>query len=229
MKVSEITEQPLGPLVDVFNVCQSCGVVDADRERARVGHPCARCGTKSKGALAYFGLPANALIDLMQESFHQKPRATQGGRALAKDDVHQLAVIIYFCTLGEVLLDHFLREVMYALRIPSAVQERLLSDNSFSRERVDKVFPSLVGEKWKAVIKELSGNSKLNYEQTVKFYREVVNARNLFLHQGNRWAVPKSMPEGCMEGIWPLMNLYVSLHNRYVPALYADQNRKYRT
>lgn len=36
------------------------------------------------------------------------------------------------------------------------------------------------------------------------------------------------MPEGCMEEIWSLMSLYVSLHNRYVPALYANQKRKYR-
>ncbi|HWS86416.1 MAG TPA: hypothetical protein VN282_05615 [Pyrinomonadaceae bacterium] len=228
MKISEITEQSLAPLVDIFNVCQSCGVVDADRERGRVGHPCACCGAKSEGALSYFGLPADSLIDLMQESFHQKPRQTRGGRSLAKDDAHRLAVIIYFCTLGEVLLDHFLRELMRALQIPPGAQERILSDNLFSKDRVEKVFPSLVSEKWNAVIRELSQGSKLDYEKTVKFYLEVVKARNHFLHRGNRWAVPKTMPEGCMEGIWPLMNLYVALHNRYVPALYAGQKRKYR-
>lgn len=204
-------------------------MVDRDSERGRVGHPCAHCGAKSEGGLSYFGLPVNALINLMQESFHQKPRLTRGGRALAKDDAHRLAVVIYFCTLGEVLLDHFLREVMHALQIPAGAQERILSDNLFSRERVEKVFPSLVGEKWKTVIKELSVKSKLDYEKTVKFYLEVVNARNLFLHRESKWAVPKDMPEGCMEEIWPLMNLYVVLHNRYVPPLYANQKRKYRT
>jgi hypothetical protein len=170
MKISEITEQPLGPLMDIFHICQSCSLVDADQERCAVGHPCAHCGETSRGALSYFGLPVASLVDLMQESFQQKPRVAEHGRALAKDGVHQLAVVIYFCTLGEVLLDHFLRELMHALQIPQGAQERILTDNLFSKDRVEKVFPSLVNEKWKAVIKELTKNSKLNYERTVKFY-----------------------------------------------------------
>jgi len=170
----------------------------------------------------------DALINLMQESFHQKPRQTKSGHSLVRDNVHQLAVVIYFSTLGEVLLEHFLRELMWAFQIPTGVRERVLNDNLFSRERVEKVFPSLVNEKWNAVIKELSKNSKLDYEKTVKFYLQVVNARNQFLHRGSKWAISKSMPEECMEEIWSLMNLYVKLHNRYVPAIYADQKRKYR-
>ncbi|HEX8843475.1 MAG TPA: hypothetical protein VF791_02470 [Pyrinomonadaceae bacterium] len=228
MKISEITEQPLGTLIDIFYVCQSCGIVDSDSERGAVGTPCAHCGAKSKGGLSYFGLPVDALINLMQESFHQKPRQTKSGHSLVRDNVHQLAVVIYFSTLGEVLLEHFLRELMWAFQIPTGVRERVLNDNLFSRERVEKVFPSLVNEKWNAVIKELSKNSKLDYEKTVKFYLQVVNARNQFLHRGSKWAISKSMPEECMEEIWSLMNLYVKLHNRYVPAIYADQKRKYR-
>lgn len=229
MKVSEITAQPLSTLVSDFYVCQSCSIVDADNNRMLVGSPCATCGAKSEGGLAYFDLSADALVDLMQESFHYKSTSrNMSGSPLVGNNVHRLAVVIYFCTLGEVLLEHFLREIMYALNIPNGVQERILNDSLFARERVEKVFPSLVGEKWKAVLKDLSKNSKLNFEKTVEFYLRVANARNEFLHRGNQWAIPESMPEECMEEIWPLINLYVLLHNRYVPAMNAKQNRKYR-
>lgn len=93
---------------------------------------------------------------------------------------------------------------------------------------MEKVFPSLVGEKWNAVVKELGKNSQLDYEKTGKFYLKVVKARNLFLHRRNKWAIAEGMPEECMEEVWPPINLHVELHNRFVPALYAAQKRQYR-
>jgi len=153
MKISEVTRQSLSTLVADFQVCQFCGIVDRDHGRAKVGYPCPNCGERSKGGLEHFGLPIHALINLMQESFHQKP--TQSSRLPISGNAHKLAVVIYFCTLGEVLLEHFLRELMDALRLPASVQNRILVDNLFSKERVERVFPSLVGEKWNAVIKEL--------------------------------------------------------------------------
>ena len=226
MKISDITKQSLSTLVADFHVCQFCGVVDRDHERVKVGYSCPNCSEKSKGGLLHFSLPTPALINLMQESFHQRP--TQSNRLPTGANAHKLAVVIYFCTLGEVLLEHFLRELMDALQLPTSVRNRILNDNLSSKERVEKVFPSLVGKKWNAVIKELGKTSKLDYEKTVKFYLKVVQARNLFLHRGNKWTIPEGMPEECMEETWPLINLYVELHNRFVPALYAAQKRQYR-
>src|SRR4051794_18096927 len=104
----------------------------------------------------------------MQESFHQEP--TRSDRSLIGGNANKLGVVVYFCTLGEVLLEHFLRELMCALQLPTGVRDRILNDNLFSKERVEKVFPSLVGEKWNAVVKELCKSSKLDYEETVRFY-----------------------------------------------------------
>lgn len=227
MKISGITKQSLSTLVADFYVCQSCGIVDRDRGRVEVGYLCPNCGKESEGGLQYFGLPIHALVNLMQESFHQKP--TQSSRLPSSGNAHKLAVVIYFCTLGEVLLEHFLRELMEALQLPRSVQDRILEDNLFAKVRVEKVFPSLVGEKWNTVLRELSKNTKLNYEETVKFYLQVVKARNLFLHKGNKWAIPESMAEECMEEIWSLMNLYAQLHNRFIPAHYVASKRQYRT
>lgn len=114
---------------------------------------------------------------------------------------------------------------MQALQLPTSVQERLLSDNLFSKERAEKASPTLVNEKRKSVLKELSKNSELNYEETVRFYLRVVRSRNLFLHEGNKWAIPESMAGDCMEEIWPLTNLYVKLHNRFISAHYSADRR----
>ena len=144
MKISEITKQSLSTLVADFHVCQFCSVVDRDYERVKVGHPCPNCSERSKSGLLYFGLPTHALINLMQESFHQRP--TQSNRLPSSGNAHRLAVVIYFCTLGEVLLEHFLQELMYALQLPTRVRNRILDDNLSTKERVENVFPSLVGE-----------------------------------------------------------------------------------
>jgi hypothetical protein len=137
-------------------------------------------------------------------------------------------VVICFCTLGEVLLEHFLRELMITLQLPASFRDRILNANMFSKERVEKVFPSLVGEKWNAVVKELGNTSQLDYEQTGKFYRKVVKARNPFLHSGNKWIIPAGMPEECMEEIWALIHLLRGAAQSLCTALYATQKRQYR-
>lgn len=226
MRISETTKQSLSTLVADFYVCRFCAVVDRDRGRLEVGYSCPECSGTSEGGLLYFALPAHTLINLMQDSFHQK--STRSDRVPTGGNAHKPAVVIYFCTLGEVLLEHFLRELMDALQLPKSVRDRILDDNLFPKGRVEKVFPSLVSEKWNAVVKDLSRNSKLDYEKTVKLYLEAVEARNRFLHRGNKWAISEGMPKECMEEIWALMNLYAELHNRFVPALYAAQRREYR-
>ena len=41
--------------------------------------------------------------------------------------------------------------------------------------------------------------------------------------------MPESMAEECMEEVWPLMNLYVGLHNRFVLPYYGADERDYQT
>lgn len=40
------------------------------------------------------------------------------------------------------------------------------------------------------------------------------------------WGVLRDTPEKCMNEIMPLMNLFVDLHNRYVPATNAAEAGK---
>jgi hypothetical protein len=222
----EIRNQALSTLLADFSVCHGCAVVDRNKNRIQVGTPCPECSIPSKGATAYFHLEVVTLIDLMQEIYHSSPSPRQGSqpsRSPKRD--HQLAVVIFFCTLGEVLLGHFLREAMIALNLPKGVIDRLLSDHQYAKQRIEKVFPSVTGRKWKKTVEQLSSSAKLDYSTTVDFYLQAVEARNKFLHDGVKWAIPEGMPEKCMRTIGPLLNLFVALHNMIVCETYRQQKR----
>jgi len=164
----------------------------------------------------------------MQEIYHSGPTPRRGHEspAPARHD-HRLAVVIFFCTLGEVLLEHFLREAMMALDLPSAVQDRLLADNLYAKQRLEKVFPTVTGTKWKAAMAQLAPAQQPLYSNTVEFYLDAVEARNRFLHDGNKWAIPEEMPEKCIRAISPLVSLFVALHNSIVRAIYRREGKPY--
>jgi len=222
MDIIDIQDQPLSSVIDVFFICQFCKVVDRNNERMDVGYICPNCGNKSPGGQSYFHIAVASLIDLMQEAYHQVPMANTNNNINEKKgkNTYKLSVVIFFCTLGEVLLEHFLNELMTALNIPNTDQERLLVDNLFLTQRIQKLFPSLTGNKWKNIIGELCKKTSLNYYDTEKFYINAINVRNKFLHRGNKWAIPVEMPQKCMKKIWALINLFVSLHNHYIPEIY---------
>jgi hypothetical protein len=214
--ILDIRHQPLSTLLADFFICQSCGTVDGDDNRIRVGYACPRCGTPSPGAQYYFPLPALSLIDLMQEFFHMRSDAPVNEKSSSEKN-HQLAVVIFFCTLGEALLHHFLEEGLHKLRIPYDVQDRLLEDHLFVKQRVDKIFPLVTGnKKWKASVKMLSQRGSIDYTETEAFYQSTAHKRNLLLHRGNMWAIPGDLPEQCMRHIHPLMYLFVDLHNEFI-------------
>jgi hypothetical protein len=217
--VLEIRGQPLSTLLADFMICQSCHVVDRDQERMRVGYPCPHCGVSGNGARGYFSISVHSLIDLMQEFYHMKEELDSHSDEMPvrqQRGNHRLAVVIFFCTLGEVLLAHFLEQLMSHTGLSRSIQERLLNDNIFVKQRVEKLFPALTGVRWKVAVKTLTKGKQLDYLKATEFYEEVVEKRNLFLHKGNKWAIPKDMPENCVRQIWPLVNLFVGLHNKYV-------------
>lgn len=233
-KLSEIS-QPLGALVDDFHVCQSCGFV----KRGRIPYPCSHCGQGSEGQ-PYFNVPTVPLINLMQSSYQQK--SIESHRRTVSDDDLQLAVLIFFCTFVEVLVENFLLELMKAKEIPIVDRRKKLKTKKYYWNRTDQVFKELVNEEWSDVIEVLSKDANVNYENTLDFYKKVEKYRQGILHSGTaaaadqpeteddkiRLGVPQNYPKMCIDdGIMPLMDLFVALHNRYVPALYISSKRKY--
>ncbi len=218
MDILEIKHQKLSTLLSFFMICTSCEIVDRDDERITVGYKCPRCEVAGNGGRNYFPTSVHSLIDLMQEFYHLKNDADEDLEVPSnqKEENHQLAVVILFCTLVEVLLQHFLERLMSKMELPQKIQERLLNDNMNVQQRVQKLFPTLTGAEWNETIEKLSEGVELDYFETIKFCKYAAKKRNLFLHRGNKWAIPKDMPEKCIRQIWPTVNLFISLHNEFI-------------
>lgn len=218
MDVLEIKDQDLSlGLAAGFLICDYCQIVDKDLNRSEVGYPCPMCKQPSKRGHMYFDSQALILIDLMQESFHSKPWKAMRDKEI---EPHYVSVVTFFCTLKEILLYRFINRLLSAQKIPERVQERLLEDNNSHLQRMNKLFPSLTGKRWRTAIKELDKKSKIRYGDLSVFLKEVTDARNQFLHEGDIFAIDKAMVENCIRNIGPLLNLFVELHNQYIYPLW---------
>lgn len=199
-----------------FIICDACGIVDRDSNRLIEGYKCPNCG-KGGTATLYFNISVLSLIDLMQEFYSTDVIFKEEAFNTGQREINiRLAVVIFFCTLTEVLLHYFLDRLMLKMGISEKDRESCLNNNLSISQRVNELFPSLTDDKWKQAINEINENVELDYNKTSKFCRDAKKARNEFLHKGNKRAIPKDMPEECITHIWTLLNLFVSLHNKYI-------------
>jgi hypothetical protein len=203
--------------LQMFRLCATCGHVYHDNTPSVPGQQCPRCQTERAGPNPYFVTTISDIADLIAQFYplpnldvHPLVTPPPPSRANA------LAILVFFCTLGEILLQHFLERAMQKLDLPPEVQQRLLDDNLFTKQRVQKLFPALCGVKWKDAIKVVSSNSPDNFETTAKFFLETSEHRNRLLHLGNTWQPPSDIAKQCFEQIAPLIYLFVALHNTYL-------------
>ena len=224
MDVKKIKGQRLSLLLADFLICRNCRVVDRDQDRSRFGHECTACGASGEGGLMYFQLSVLLLIDLMQEAFHT-PSGSGENRDGSTRRAHYVSVVLFFCTLREILLNSLIDHLCWVQKIPKPVYERLLSDSNTYALRQNNLLPSLTGKKWKLLATEESHSPKLDYVELDEFMREAVKARNKFMHEGKRLGIDRNLAEGCIDHIGPLLNFYVALHNRYVHPLHLASNK----
>lgn len=153
----------------------------------------------------------------MQEFYHAKYEISDENDLfkLKDTDNAKLAVVIFFVSLREVCMDNFLDGLAYAYNLPANVHERLFADSPTYSRKMNKLFPSLVGLSWKKAIDEINNEDQIDYIEIDQFIKKVADARNNFLHQGIKWAIGDDMPKNCIKNIWPLLNLYVALHNKF--------------
>lgn len=214
MRPSELAlrgNQRLSVIYGDYHICPTCGIVDRDRQRSRVGYPCPICSITGDGGLLYLPLSAFSLIDLMQEMYRLGSSTTDDQQTRS----HHLAIVVFFCSLTEVILQHFFMECMFDQAIPDPVQDRLLNDHLGVRDRVDTLFPTIAGMKFKEAIKHLSTAQGVDHGDIAKFCAATAKKRNLFLHNGAKWVIPANLAEECIDLVPALINLFVALHNEF--------------
>ncbi len=161
------------------------------------------------------------LIDLIQKAFHTQNSSP--GEQLDSDCApHDVSVVLFFCTLREILLTWFIDHLFWAQKISRPIFNRLLADNNTHMQRQNNLLPSLTGKKWNVLIEEEMRTSQLNYGKLKDLIQRAAEARNKFMHEANHWGFSRQLAEECIQNIWPLLNFYVALHNRYVHPLHYN-------
>ena len=222
MRPSEVDRQALSTLVTGAYVCPACAIVDWHLDRMTVDYPCPTCGSPSTGARSYFPIQAHGLVDLMQLILHSpsKPKSP----LVVRQDI---GVVVFFCTFLDVLLEHFLRVLMTAMDLSGAVQDRMLHDNRYHGQRLDRVFPALLDSKFSAAVADLGSASGHDWQPTLDFCKRAILARNSLIHGGQTWSVESTMPRECVDQSQEVSSLFVALHNRYVRPLYSAKGAPY--
>ena len=222
MNLSEVQYQPWSTVTTNFYICQSCGIVDTESKRHRVGTPCNNCAAPSPGGLLYFEPNAYSIVASIQDFYflrHAKPPPDTDGlsdHVYTNETDTRIVIPLLFCTLWDVLTIHISREVMRAKHLEQLLQDRLLLDYRFSREKREKLLPALTGEKWKEALAELTKRAQIDYTEHFTFFLNINEKRNEFIHEGSHWSFDDEELERIPEELKPTFNLFAELHNRWV-------------
>jgi hypothetical protein len=222
--VFSIKDQKLSALLLDFYICESCGTVDRNWNRMCCGYPCPICKVPSKAGRLYYHSNVRDIVNIMQTQYHFKGKKEKLllNKPATEDQSHKALIPILFCTLWEILLDHFFCELMRAMKLSANVKERLLEDNKYTFDRTGKLFKSLTNLKWKDAIEKVSEIDNADYLAVNSFYCDVNKMRNIFIHRGSDYISWTKMPEECLKKIYPSAQCFVALHNLLIP----DINKK---
>jgi hypothetical protein len=215
ISILEIDCQKLSSVIVSYATCRVCGYATSDLNITLVGQPCSHCGSPSQGGMLLFKLGVYIMVDLMQEYYHLHPTESRISKALGENqENHLLAIIVFYCSLGEILLENFLTDYMNKISIPDKVQDELLKDISMDKRL--GLFRALTGKKFSQAVEELDKDSNNDYQRVIKSYLDVREKRNKFLHVGNMFIIGKEMVEQCLIDSPILINLFVKLHNVFL-------------
>lgn len=214
--LSDIDSQPLSTLVAFYLTCKSCGVVDSDSGRSRTGHPCSTCLEVGEGGRLAFPISIHVLVDLVQQAYHS---ASQVGPEKIAPQGENIGTLLYFCALREALLNWFLLGNLRAQQLPTPIVDKLFSDNKLAAEKLNSLFPAVVGVKWNEALASIASQSDPDTKRLDQLMREAAQARNAFMHEGVAWGVDRAFATRCIDALAELTYLFVELHNLYTHPL----------
>jgi hypothetical protein len=205
-----------------FQMCRHCRVVDKDRARVQYGYACSVCGKPSEGGLSYFEISIHTLAALIEKASTQLSRFADD---TDQSKIHSVAIVIFFCTVREALLNWLIEHLCWAQKVPRLVFERLLADNNVHVKRQNALLPSLTAKKWKALVQQETIASGTDYRGLNDLLERAANARNAFVHEGKSAEIDCSLAAECVEKFSVLLEFYVALHNRYVHPTHLKEVR----
>jgi hypothetical protein len=201
-----------------YYICPSCEIVDRDKDRAIVDHPCSRCGNPSSGGIAYFDRTLCTIADFIAELYPMPDLDSPPsiGPFSNPPESHRLAILIFFCTMGEMLLQQFLEPCIFRSGLSPKIQKSLLQDILHPLDHIKQLFPILTGATWQQAVTAASKHAKSDFRSTLVIHILASKKRNQLLHLGNKMAVSPKLAKQCFDHMAPLIKLFVVLHNIYI-------------
>jgi hypothetical protein len=138
------------------------------------------------------------------------------GPLLHPSESHRLALLIFFCSLGETLQQHFLERLVSRSDFPPKIQASLLEDMLHPLEHIKQLFLTLIGVTWQQAENAASMRANRDFRPTGLFYFLALKKRSQLLHLGNKMAVSANLAKQCFIHTAPLIKLFVELHNIYL-------------
>ncbi len=199
-------------------ICDHCLIVDRDMGRSTPGHKCRNCNQPGNGSMGYFNVSVYEMLSLMENFYNLETKefSQEFNEYIPNKNIHHISFIIFFCSLAEILLTNFLNHYFDKENLSKKIRYRLLDDNILTKQKIDKLFPSLIGKKWKDAVKIINEKSKFDYKKTLDFHNRVVKIRNELIHHGSSWLIPDEMPLDCLRNVIPLVQLFIDLHNEFI-------------
>lgn len=221
VSLAEIDNQDISTLVCDFMICKRCGEVDRDHSQMRTNSLCPVCEKPAGVARLYYPINIHILVDLVQQAYHSY--APVG--PISGPQAPAIGTILYFCTLREALLNHFLLEFLRAENVKTSLIEKMFDDNKLASQKFTSLFSAVVGKRWSDAVGEASAHDVNDYRPVSDLMKSAANIRNEFLHEGTGWSATRDVATECVNSLPALFGLFVALHNIYIRPLLANGDR----
>jgi hypothetical protein len=219
VSLAEVDNQDASTLVCDFMICERCGTVDRERSRMVANSLCPACHQPAGVARLYYPISVHILVDLVQQSYHSY--APVG--PISGPQAPTVGAILFFCTLREVLLNHFFLALLRAERVKAAVIDKLMDDNKLASQKFTGLFSAVVGKSWKEAVIEASSFDGTDYQLVSDLMLSAASIRNEFVHEGTGWTATREVATNCINSMPVMFCLFVALHNIHVrPHLRKD-------
>jgi len=210
--LADVDNQDASTLVCDFMICGRCGIVDRKHSRIVANSLCPACHQPAGVARLYYPISVHILVDLAQQSYH----STAPVGPISGPQAPAVGAILFFCTLREVLLNHFLLALLRAEGVKTTIIEKLMDDNKLASQKFTGLFSSVVGKSWKEAVLEASSFDGTDYQPVSDLMLSAASIRNEFIHEGTGWAATREVATNCINSMPAMFGLFVALHNIYV-------------
>jgi len=209
-----------------YKICRKCSRI-RNLEPYSSSYQCDTCGSNEQYPNSFFDLNLLLMIDLMQDSYITATSLVPASKdePIPAEQARLASVVVYFCTVKELMLHRFLSHLLDQFPLPVSFLEHWDKHYFTYSQRREKLLPALLGVNWEKLLTTLTAPNH-DFPAMSAFLKKATDARDNLLHEGDHFDIDPNHARGCLENLFPLMEFYALLHNKYVHERRMDAIRR---